>query len=347
MKKYNIGEWSEIYTFLKLLLDGIFYVNDSELTNIIDTYEILEVYKNSFDQNEEKRFLPMEMDKKVLDFVIKETLRYLKNNSRTFSIPILEKTALDFDFSLDKGKSKTKNDIDVKINDKYRNTFPRLGYSIKSDIGSKPTLINSSGQTNFLYRIDNFNEKNISLINNIKTKYKLKDRYNKIVELGGKIVPIGSTSEIFSFNLRKIDGDIENLVAIMLLLSYQNDDKDIPNLLDSIIKINPLNISQTNMLRNFYASKFVNFFNAMAFEIFPGEIFREKQYTAGGIIYVQNDGTLKLLDKIYYHKEVDKFLLKRLKFDSPSSSRYHMLELYKNEEDNNIYFTLNLQIRFK
>ena len=58
MFKYNKGEWSEIYTFLKCLCDENFKVKDSSLENIITNYEILELYKKDYLNENELVFCP-------------------------------------------------------------------------------------------------------------------------------------------------------------------------------------------------------------------------------------------------------------------------------------------------
>lgn len=63
----------------------------------------------------------------------------------------------------------------------------------------------------------------------------------------------------------------------------------------------------------------------------------------GGLIIVDEIGKVKIIDLIYHKSVVDEYLINSAKLDSPSSSRYKMLELY--EEDNEIFFTINLQIR--
>jgi len=52
-----------------------------------------------------------------------------------------------------------------------------------------------------------------------------------------------------------------------------------------------------------------------------------------------------LLDLIYRRNIVDKYLIDNIKLDSPSSSRYGMFDIYK--ENGKYFFKLNLQIRFK
>ncbi|MEX6454591.1 HpaII family restriction endonuclease [Fusobacterium vincentii] len=229
----------------------------------------------------------------------------------------------------------------------------RLGYSIKSELSSKATLLNASSHTDFIYKVESFNPKYINLINSIVTKKKLKDRYNEIIRKGGKIIPIGASSNIFSLNLKCIDGDLESLLVTMLLYSYIYDTKDIKKLIDLLAINNPLKIdiskisSSPNYLKSFYSNKLLKFFNAIAFEMFPSSLMIKSNILSGGMLIMHKGGDISLLDKIYFYDELNKYFLNNLKLDSPSSTRYHMLELKQCSITNEIYFTLNLQIRFK
>ena len=71
----------------------------------------------------------------------------------------------------------------------------------------------------------------------------------------------------------------------------------------------------------------------------------DKNTVTGGLLIVQTNGDVVTLDLIYHKDEVNNYLLNNTKLDSPSSSRYHMLEL--EEKNGKVYFTLNLQVRYK
>lgn len=79
-----------------------------------------------------------------------------------------------------------------------------LGFNIKSNIGSKPTLLNASHATNFIYEIHNFNG-NINVVNSYFGRTKIKDRIKAIQESNGKIVFYKLENKTFQQNLIKID----------------------------------------------------------------------------------------------------------------------------------------------
>jgi hypothetical protein len=88
-----------------------------------------------------------------------------------------------------------------------------------------------------------------------------------------------------------------------------------------------------------------DFASAVTFGMRAGEIWNGRNEVNGGIIIVTKAGEVYLLDLIYFKNIVDKYLIDNIKLESPSSSRYKMFEIYK--EDNKYYLKLNLQIRFK
>ncbi len=85
----------------------------------------------------------------------------------------------------------------------------------------------------------------------------------------------------------------------------------------------------------------------ISFGFVPGTKWNGYNSVNGGLVIVKDDGTVVILDLVYFRNEVLKYIVKETKFDSPSTSRYGMIKLYKTPQDNKIYFTLNIQLRYK
>lgn len=96
---------------------------------------------------------------------------------------------------------------------------------------------------------------------------------------------------------------------------------------------------------NFYKKKIQDFANSVTFGMRVGEKWNGKNEVNGGIILVTKKAEVYLLDLVYFKDIVNKYLINNIKLDSPSSNRYKMFDIYKN--NNKYYFKLNLQIRFK
>ena len=94
----------------------------------------------------------------------------------------------------------------------------------------------------------------------------------------------------------------------------------------------------------YYKKKIGDFLLAVTLGMMPGVIWNGEYDVTGGIILVENDGKILVLDAIYYKEYLVKYLIKNTKLESPSSSRYKMFDIYPDKGEN--YFNLNLQIRF-
>jgi hypothetical protein len=59
---------------------------------------------------------------------------------------------------------------------------PKLGFSIKSQLGGASTLLNAGKTINFIYEIENINltDDQVKSINSIDTRSKIKDRIEEI-----------------------------------------------------------------------------------------------------------------------------------------------------------------------
>ena len=112
-KKYNIGEWSEVYVFLKSLLDGKFSVMKADLKNKITEYEIIKIFKKDYNNTKELEFKPMLKDQKLLNILNLFLNKLTSSNQTTFEIKEIEEYAKKCNFSLNKGSSNQKNDLDA------------------------------------------------------------------------------------------------------------------------------------------------------------------------------------------------------------------------------------------
>ena len=261
-----------------------------------------------------------------------------KKAKGSFEIKEVETLIADlFDSKKPKGSAKVKGDLDTNVLDKNRSKIFNLKYNIKSDMGSKPTLLNASNHTNFIYEVKNINDDIMNFNNNIKSRKKLLDRCNFLDKSGAIVEFVKVESNIFNFNLKMIDSNLDKILSKMLYISYKENEKDIQKLIDKL--------SMNNDDFNFYKKKIGDFVNAVTFGMRASEKWNGVNEVNGGIIIVTRKGEIYLLDLIYFKEIVDKYLIDNIKLDSPSSKRYKMFEIYK--ENNRYFFKLNLQIRFK
>ncbi len=133
-----------------------------------------------------------------------------------------------------------------------------------------------------------------------------------------------------------IDDKMPIYLANTLISSYVHNSKDLK---ETFIN------SSVFKDKNFAIKKLSDFLCGICFSFVPSIKWDGSQSVNGGFIIIKDDGQVVVLDLIYYKNSVLNYLLNNTKLDSPSSTRYHMLELY--EEKGKVYFTLNLQIRYK
>jgi len=349
---FNKGEWSELYTFLYLIDNPNLVVVDENLQQLNNTtFKILKFllanktkYK-LFDDDKLIKIFPdggsREYDIGYISTQQKLLLQKIishKSAKGTFEISEIQPLIDDLlDGNKLKGSSQVKGDLKAIVLDTIRSDNFCISYNIKSNLGAGATLLNASSHTNFIYEITNINDSIMIQSNNINTKTKLIDKCSFLSSNGAKFHFIKTESTVFGNNLKLIDSNLDEILAKMLILSYEEHIKDIKVLLSLII--NDV-ISET-----YYKKKIGDFANAVTFGMRASQIWDGTNEINGGILIVTKTGEVYLLDLIYFKSIVDKYLIDNIKLDSPSSTRYKMFEIYK--ENNKYYFKLNLQIRFK
>ena len=347
----NKGEWSELYAFLHLLNEPNLIIIDENL-NIIDSkiFKIVDILLS-----DKKYHIDLQGIRKTTndDHLIKKySAEYISENTKILLEKILNHKKSKGSFKINeitpliddlldgkkpKGHSFTKGDFEANVFDSKISAIKNISYNIKSNLGSKATLLNASSNTNFIYQVDKIDDEIMEKNNSIISKTKLLDRCNFLNKSGAQINFIDTESNAFGYNLSLIDSNLHKILADMLLLSYQENEKDIKKLLDIVSKSKDDNL--------FYKKKMSDFANAVTFGMRAGKKWNGINEVNGGIILVTEKGEIYLLDLIYFKEIVDKYLIDNIKFDSPSSSRYKMFEIYK--QNGHYFFKLNLQVRFK
>ena len=356
--KGNKGEWSEIYTFLKLLADGKLHAADANLERIETIfYPVLKIIREEnqtkfiYIRNskvkitKEEKITLKEVDiENFQEFAIK-LLRYLRESKgRSFEFPDIELFLKSIECNRLKSQHDKKEDITIVVHDPITGFDPTLDFSIKSQLGSPSTLLNPGKPTNFRFKITDLTLTDDELleINNIKTRSKIKDKVNKILSLGGKFMFSNIENEIFESNLRLIDSNLPFILGELLVLFFKGKGGKLSELIQKLIKLNPCDFKSPNK-QPFYEYKIKKLLLDIALGMTPTKIWTGKYDATGGYIIVKNDGEI-LSYFIYNLNEFQDYLLNNTMFDSPSSSRYDYGNIYR--ENNELYIKLNLQIRF-
>ncbi len=353
----NKGEWSEIYALFKLLGDKKLHPGNSEIKKLENlVYPILRILRTEVNGNfeysieddivvisgnEEVFRIPISEFKKRAKYLLGE----IKSNSGTFSVPEIEEFMQSINCLSLKASSSAKTDITIIVHDQRTGLQPSLGFSIKSQLGNPSTLLNAGETTNFIFKIVDvkINQKEIDEINNISSRSKIKDRILEIKNKGGKFEFVKTQRTIFSNNLILIDSLLPQILSNIVLSFYSSSHSNTEDLVKITEEENPLKFDTTDK-HLFYSYKIKRFLTDIALGMMPSKVWTGEYDATGGYLIVKADGEI-LCYHIYNKNEFENYLLANTKLDTASSSRHGFGKIYAENEQ--LYFKLNLQIRFK
>lgn len=351
-QKQNKGEWTELYTFLKLLNDKKLYLANEYLEKNGDFFNVKKIstlnISNDYHLKEDSSVSIIDKNNKTnqlvrMDYLNDDLLEHLcdvikSGKGSSFIIPEFDQIQENLKINHIKGTSYQKSDILLDIN-KDDQFFHNEGFGIKSYLGNKPTLLNASGNTNFIYKVIGLSSYSMDEINSIKTRTKLKDRIEKIYELGGNLVFDRIEKTTMQYNLDLVDSCIPLLLSKMLICFYKDRENNLEKNLTTVYDNYKQNFS-TDL--NGLTIKVKKLLIAILLGFFSGKKWNG-EYSSNGIIVVMNDG-----DQLGYHitdlSSLENYLFNHIKFDTPSTTRHRYGSLFI--ENGQLYFKLNLQLRF-
>ena len=361
--KQNKGEWSELYAFVKLLKEGKVYAADEYVNRLEDTYfPILKIIR----QSENEADIDYHTGEKICIFqngnLLGEVSReYLEENSKLLFDNIFagngdEKDAFEIseiDSFLEKmsirqikAPAGEKVDILMQIHDIKTGYEPVAGFSIKSDLGNPPTLLNAGKNTRFKYEILGITDDDMSRINGIDKstdREYMKLRMAELFKTAASVRYYGMLSDTYEDNLVMIDSMLPEIYGIFILYHYismQDPSVDCEALCKILEKNNPLSYRKSDI----YTYKIKKLLCASALGMTPGKEWDGNEAATGGYIIVKRDGDV-LCYHIYNRNFFEEYLLKNTTIDRPSASRYDYAYIYK--EDGHYFIDLNIQVRFK
>ncbi len=353
----NKGEWSEIYTLFRLLGDGKVHAGDAHLNKMDLYYPILNVIREEskryeYKPNTQKNIVVIDEDgneftRFPMDRFISESKELLKeiNNSgdRAFEIPRTEKFMREVGCTKLKAPSNDKADIHIVIHDLRTNMTPLLGFSIKSQLGSPSTLLNASRATNISYRVVNVSltDDEVAEINAIKGHL---PRINAIMAKGARFEYSTIAHPVFRNNLVFIDCRLPEFMAQCLLVHSLSNKSSVKDCVEEVASINPFAFEGSNV-KEFYAHKMKNLLLDAALGMTPATEWTGRYDANGGYLVVRRDGEI-VCYHFYDRNDVEDYLYNNTRFERASRSRYQFGSLYR-DCNGELYFKLNLQIRFK
>lgn len=234
-----------------------------------------------------------------------------------------------------------KTDITMQIHDPRTGHMPTSGFSIKSELGHAPTLLNASGATNFVYEVEGLDSEDVDKINAIDTRTKIIDRIKAIKSKCADFSFIEVANETFASNLEVVDSKLAELLSYALLYYYSDEVSTCVQAVEKLIENNPMSVRNP---ASYYATKFKKFLTSTALGMVPAKPWDGKDEAAGGYILVTTSGDV-LAYHIYNRDSFEEYLLRNTKFERASTKRHGFAKLYS--ENGKTYINLNMQIRFK
>lgn len=380
--KGNVGEWSEIYTFLKVLSDGKLDVADEKLNAVPgEFYKIIAILRNEAESSNSyfreqdcvhfyvtnhKTGEIEEFKTTILEFAnnAKLLLNHLKyGTGRSRQYPDIESflNSLKIHSIKDVGN---KRDITIKIEDFHCGLKQTLGFSIKSLIGRNSTLFNAGKGTNFIYNITFPSNTHFDMEAFNKETYNAKE--GKITarivrlenEYGATIKFSGVQSPKFYQNLLMIDMGMPEVLGEMLLAKYRHKLNTVRRCVEKLNETNPLHFN-LSLGQPFYEYKIKRFLQDSAMGMTSEAIWTGVYDATGGQIIVKDSGDI-VCYHIYEQNRFLNYLLDSTYFEQPATSEDashpgHVRPSAKKDfnygwvyaEGGQYWLKLNLQVRMR
>lgn len=356
----NRGEWSEIYVLLKLISDQQVFLGDENLEKISDsTYKIISILR--LDSNKQTIFsldttITIKTSNVLVGVFTLQEFKYWserllkqlqKHKKGKFTFPELEEFINALNVFKLKAKSSDKRDITLEVYDSKTKLTPALGFSIKSQLGSPSTLVNTSSHTNFTYSIKgpDFTKSEIDDINDIE---EFAEKVKRIVELGGKLELAKVDSTMFYNNLVMVDSLFPEIASEIVKNHYSGNARKLKDIADCIHESNPLNYN-LGLKHKFYHSKIKRFLSDYALGMRAATPWDGIHEANGGYLIVKKNGDI-ICYHFYYKNLFEEYLLNNTKTDTGDLKRVNALD---EKPTGAIYLDagfpfikLNLQVRF-
>ncbi|EKU71180.1 HpaII family restriction endonuclease [Selenomonas sp. F0473] len=355
----NKGEWSELYVFLKLLSEGKLYAADEAFNKSDLFFPVLSVLRK---ETEEKRaeyktgeFVKIyindenvgEIDARDIEREARYLLDELRGATRGSSLAFERTEAFArrmFVFRLAEPPA-NKSDIVVHLLDVHTGYRPIVGFSIKSELGDSPTLLNAGKTTNFIYRVSDAailslaeEQSNYGRAGE-KRRAELREKIANLIREGRVFSYFGMEKKVFRDNLLLIDSNMDRIIAETLLYYYRDGISLCSDMVKRLELEDPLSFGNIHA----YAYKFKKLLSAVALGMRPATVWNGEDEATGGYIVVTREGEV-VAYHLYNRNYFENYLLAHTRYETASTGRHGFGDLY--EEDGDSYMKLNLQIRF-
>lgn len=358
----NKGEWSEIYVLLHLLAEGVLYEGDENGNLLKDFFYIIhEVFRR--EHHQEVIYKISDGDVRVVLNKDGERIRIpqeqfiaaahdlflkIKELKGSFQVEDTERFLSKICCYSLKATTVDKTDISLLVHDPRTLINPCLNFSIKSQLGNDATLLNASKATNFTFRVTGaiLTPEEINKINSINSpRNKVFERCDAVVYAGGDFLYSHIDNPIFESNLRMLDGDMPKLLAALLLAQVRFRVSSISTLVKHVAEENILQLPEREICFAAYSYKVKHLLTSIALGMMPATIWDGRFNANGGYLIVKKTGEIMCYNS-YSRNKFENYLFENSYLERSSTTRQEYAKLYLDEE-NQLCFKLNLQIRLK
>jgi len=374
----NKGEWSEPYVVLKLLADGRLSQADKDMLPSADDFSnVLEVIRGdtagSLSDDGAVVFTFVDAHGQQHNLHTNQTRLALQASRLFKSICAIREKKGAFELKQEEGDLKflgfrrltnpapkslktTKRDLNLRLKSP-KTGVATLGFSVKSEIGAPPTLLNASEPTNIIYRVRGLTKAKIDAINAMSGPRKIMDRCRAILQNAESIEYEAYHSSIFADNLEVVDSALPKMLADLVKVHYfqqilapRNSKKlgvfrESDKLSSAVELLSKSEPYASKCRKNFCEIKVKRFLRSCALGMMPSEEWNGKDDASGGYIVVLPDGRLVAL-YVYNTNLFEKYLYESTIFERASTTRHNYMRLYSDGETGDCFLKLNLQIRF-
>lgn len=350
-------EWSELYSFLRLLADGSICAGTPSFTkDAARRYRVAMVQREEHDgtrkyiiDGEEIHIVGEKMNKRIPreDFqtvadLILQALQEVHEGDITSPDGVeefLDEIAL---FDLE-AKTDDRTDYYVGFWDVEA---PLVGFRVNSRLAPMNPLLDGGRTANLKFEQTGvrFAVPTVNKVNGLEGNNEVLERMRMIERLGGVLKYSDVADKVFRSNLLMMDLHFPRLLAEMLRTMYYENLTKVIDLTERMKEVNPLKIKDELIRKHgFYEYKMKQFLMALALGMRPAKLFNGKDSAVEGFVFVDSQGELLMYHKA--NKETfEDFLFQSTRFEKGdlNKDKYGFLE----RENGAYYFKLNAKIGF-
>ena len=348
----NVGEWSEVYALAYLLSNGGGYGADDEQEPKHELFYkvIAALFQNEVDGSDliykvKAKDIEIFVDAKSIGSVSRTKLAKLSkelhsqllipHRGRAFALPKGDEVLKTLLKSNASASSSSYSDILLKIEDqRAKSPTPYIGFSIKSQLNAKSTLLNASSATNFKFEIVPRGRSVKGPIPKFGPKLKLS--MQKLVENGYKLKFVKILNSTHQNNMDLVDSNLAGYMANLLFETTQHSNNHFSKIAETVYA--PSEPGNKAVL-----FKLKQYLGLVMLGMRPTTPWNGQPNDFGGLILVKKSGDV-LFYYLYNMEEFQNFLYRNLKFEYGKRSRHNFGTPYK--EDGKTFINLNLQLRF-